>query len=96
VGLTLSLRLSNSELAKAQLQIATAEGKRDGILTVRIYAHSYETKAEQISQIVSLKTALEVMRYAYVIARNNGVDIVPECERQTAIAELNQISYGGF
>jgi len=31
VGLTLSLRLSNSELAEAQLQIATEEGKEGGI-----------------------------------------------------------------
>ncbi len=36
------------------------------------------------------------MRYSYAIARNNGVDIVPESERQTAIAELNRMGYEGF
>ena len=48
-----------------------------------------ELDAAQIPRIVlDLKTALEAMEYGYVIVRETSVEIVPEPERQAAIAEL--------
>jgi hypothetical protein len=51
-------------------------------------------EADQVLQIVhDLKTAFEAMGYGYVIARKIGVDIVPEAERQAAIAELSEMGF---
>jgi hypothetical protein len=48
-----------------------------------------ELDAAQIPRIVlDLKTALEAMEYGYVIVRETSVEIVPEPERQAAIAEF--------
>ncbi len=50
--------------------------------------------AAQVPQIVrDLETAFAAMQYGYVIARKCGIDIVPETERQAAIAEFNQAGY---
>lgn len=48
----------------------------------------------QVTQIVrDLEIAFLAMRYSYVIARNTGIDVVPETERQAAISELNEMGY---
>jgi hypothetical protein len=53
-----------------------------------------EVGAAQVTQIVrDLETALEAMQYGYVIAREAGMDVVPEAERQAAAAELNEMGY---
>jgi hypothetical protein len=53
-----------------------------------------EVEAAQVSQIVrDLETAFRAMRYGYVIARKAGMDIVPEAEREAAIAELREMGY---
>jgi hypothetical protein len=53
-----------------------------------------EVESAQVPQIVrDLETAFGAMRYGYVIARKAGTDIVPETERQAAIAELNEMGY---
>jgi len=50
--------------------------------------------AVQISELVrDLETAFQAMGHGYVIARKTGVDIVPEAERQAAIAELNEMGH---
>jgi hypothetical protein len=53
-----------------------------------------EVEAAQVSQIVrDLESAFGAMRYGYVIARKAGMDIVPEAEREEAIAELREMGY---
>ncbi len=53
-----------------------------------------EVEAARVPQIVrDLEIAFAMMRYGYVIVRRAGADIVPETERQAAIAELNEMGY---
>jgi hypothetical protein len=53
-----------------------------------------EVEAVQVPQIVrDLETAFGAMRQGYVIARKLGTNIVPEAERQAAIAELSEMGY---
>lgn len=53
-----------------------------------------DVEPEEASKIVhDLVTAFEAMRYGYVISRTAAVDIVPESERQAAIAELGEMGY---
>ena len=53
-----------------------------------------ELDAAQISQIaLDLKTAFEAMEYGYMIVRKTTVEIVPEPERQAAIAELREVGW---
>lgn len=54
----------------------------------------HEVETAQVPQIVrDLETAFGAMQYGYVITRKVGTDIVPETERQAAIAELNEMGY---
>jgi len=53
-----------------------------------------EVEASELPNIVNdLKAAFERMRYGYVIFRKTGSDLVPETERQAAIAELREMGY---
>ncbi len=53
-----------------------------------------EVESARVSQIVSdLQTAFEEMRYEYMIARLAEVEVVPEAERESAIAELRAMGY---
>jgi hypothetical protein len=64
-------------------------GKKWGGIEVLV---PQQGEAAHMSELVrDLKTAFEAMRHGYVIARKTGVDIVPEAERQAAIAELNEM-----
>jgi len=48
----------------------------------------------RVSQIGrDLETAFRAMRYGYVIAHLAGMEVVPEAERQAAIAELRDMGY---
>ena len=70
-------------------------GERIGRKWEGIEVHiPHEVEAVQLPQIVrDLETAFGAMGYGYVIARRVGTDIVPEAERQAAIAELNEMGY---
>lgn len=47
-----------------------------------------------MAQIVrDLEAALIALRYGYVISRKIAIDIVPESERQAALAELREMGY---
>jgi hypothetical protein len=51
-------------------------------------------EAAQTTQVVAdLVTAFQAFGYGYVIARLTEIEIVPETERQNAIAELNAMGY---
>ncbi len=53
-----------------------------------------EVEAGQVPQLVrDLQTAFAAMQYGYVITRKVGTEIVPEPERQAAIAELREMGY---
>jgi hypothetical protein len=53
-----------------------------------------DVEAAQVPQIVrDLETAFVAIGYGYVIARKAGIDIVPESEQQSAIAELHEMGY---
>jgi hypothetical protein len=53
-----------------------------------------EVEVGQVNQIVrDLEIAFGAMQYGYVIARKAGADIVPQAERQAAVAELNEMGY---
>jgi len=53
-----------------------------------------DVQATPVPQIVrDLETAFVAMGYGYVIARKAGIDIVPESEQQSAIAELHEMGY---
>jgi len=53
-----------------------------------------DVEAAHVAQIVrDLETAFGVLRYGYVISRKTGVDLVPETERQAAVAELREMGY---
>jgi hypothetical protein len=53
-----------------------------------------DVEAAQLPQIVrDLETAFGALRYGYVIARKTVVEIVPESERQDAIAKLREMGY---
>jgi len=53
-----------------------------------------EVDGTQIPQLVrDLETAFQAMQYGYVIAHKTGTDVVPEQERQAAMAELNEMGY---
>lgn len=53
-----------------------------------------EIETAQMLQIVhDIETAFGAMGYGYVIARKSGTDIVPEEEKQAAMAELNEMGY---
>ena len=55
---------------------------------------SNEVREDQIQQVVrDLESAFGAMGYGYVISRKIGIDVVPETERQAAIAELNEMGY---
>ncbi|MFZ0213496.1 MAG: hypothetical protein WBE20_08160 [Candidatus Acidiferrales bacterium] len=70
------------------LSAERAGGKREGI-AVQI---PNQIDAQRVRQIVSdLETAFQVLDCDYVISRSVGVDIVPEAERRTAIAELEDM-----
>jgi hypothetical protein len=48
----------------------------------------------QVTQIVhDLEVAFAALRYEYVISRKIGVEVVPEPERQAALAELHEMGY---
>lgn len=54
----------------------------------------HEVEVEQASQVArDLETAFQALGYGYVIARLGEVEIVPETERQAAIAELHEMGY---
>ncbi len=53
-----------------------------------------ELDAARVPQVVGdLETAFHAMRTGYVIVRKAGIDVVPETERQEAIAELRAMGY---
>jgi hypothetical protein len=53
-----------------------------------------EVEAAQLPCMLSdLKAAFVAMRYGYVIVRKSGHDIVPEAERQSALAELRDMGW---
>jgi hypothetical protein len=53
-----------------------------------------EVEAAQVPSIADdLEVAFRAMGYGYVITRLAGVDVVPETERQAAIAELREMGY---
>lgn len=43
--------------------------------------------------VADLRTAFEALGYGYVIARNTGIEIVPEAERHGALAELHDMGF---
>lgn len=53
-----------------------------------------DIETPQVSQIVrDLETALAALHYGYVILRKTEAEVVPEAERQAAIAELHEMGY---
>ena len=65
-------------------------GKKWEGIDVRLPANLEDA---QVTQIVSdLETAFVALRYGYVIARKMGVDIVPETERQAALADYARLA----
>lgn len=64
--------------------------KWEGI-EVRIPQDVESERASQIGR--DLETAFRAMGYGYVIAHLLGYDIVPEVERQAAIAEMREMGY---
>jgi hypothetical protein len=54
----------------------------------------HEMEAAQTTPVVAdLVSAFQALGYGYVIARLTEIEIVPETERQNAIAELNAMGY---
>jgi hypothetical protein len=53
-----------------------------------------EVDGEKVAQIVGdLKTAFEAMGRRFVISRKAGIDVIPEVERQAALAELHEMGF---
>jgi len=71
------------------------DGERYGKKWDGIQVHVPEdVEPTQVQQIVrDLETAFKAMQYEYVILRKAGVEIVPEEEQQTALAELHQMGF---
>jgi hypothetical protein len=62
-----------------------------GMIDVRI---PQELEKDQVSQVVNdLEVAFRAMSYPYFITRLVAVEIVPESERQAAVAELREMGY---
>lgn len=70
-------------------------GERIGRRWEGIEVHiPHEVAVEQASQIArDLETAFQALGDGYIIARLGEVEIVPETERQAAIAELQEMGY---
>ena len=67
---------------------------RDDEFSVRIEATVREAVSARVSQVViDLEVAFQALGYGYVIARLAGVEVVPETERQAAIAGLHEMGY---
>lgn len=71
------------------------DGQRIGRKWEGIEVHvPQDVGVEKASQIAfDLEAAFQSMGYGYVICRLAGVDIVPETEREAAIAELREMGW---
>jgi hypothetical protein len=60
-------------------------------ISVQLAADLEESQVAQIAR--DLEAAFIALQYGYVITRKIAVDIVPESERQAALAELREMGY---
>jgi hypothetical protein len=66
-------------------------GKSWGGISVQLPVDLEDVKVAQI--VRDLETAFGALRCGYVIARKAAVEVVPETERQSALAELREMGY---
>lgn len=76
--------------SKTQLN-AEYIGKKSWTIGVSIPAETNEADARRIA--ADLAIAFNAMGYAYVIVRKVGVEVVPEEDRNAALAELKKMGY---